>query len=192
VRGDRFVRVEVPVEEDLAAALRPAIHEDERAVPTGALRLIDEVAYALRRGYALFVDYGGDADAGGGVHGYRDHRLVEDVLVEPGTTDITAGVDFGLLAGAASAAGLRAFPTVRQLRALSILGFADWMRDELAAQGSLLNRGEGMEAVRRWAGRGSASILVDAGKLGRLRWFLLASPDLPRPSFLAPEEQDER
>ena len=190
VRGDRFVRVTVPLEEGLAAAAGPGIHAEERAVPTGALRLIDELSRSLRRGYALFVDYG-HADAGGAVHGYRDHRLIEDVLAEPGTADITAGVDFGLLAGAASARGLRAFPTVRQLRALSILGFGDWMRDELAAQGSLLNRGEGMEAVRRWAGRGSASILVDAGKLGRLRWFCLASPDLPRPSFLAPEAQDE-
>ena len=191
VRAGRFVRVEVPVEDDLAAVIGSAGDAEEHAVPTEALRLIDDLARILRRGYAMFVDYGGET-GGGPVHGYRGHRLVEDVLAAPGATDITAGVDFAVLAAAATARGLRAFPRVDQLRALSVLGFEGWMRGELATQGSLLNRGDGMEAVRRWAGRSRASILVDPGRLGRLRWFGLASPGLPRPSFLAPEGEDPR
>ena len=182
----RVVRVETPAPSDLAAAVGPPGDGTERAVPTGALALIDRLAAILHPGYALFVDYGGEGD-GGPVHGYRGHRLVEDVLVDPGTADITAGVDFRLLAEAASSGGLRPFPTVSQFRALSALGFANWMRDELAAQGAMLNRGDGLEAVRRWAGRSRASILVDPGHLGRLRWFALGSPGLPRPSFLDPE-----
>ena len=186
VEAGRLVRVERPMPDDLAAVAGADAGPQERAVPTGAIELIDRLGEILRRGYAVFVDYGGDGD-GGPVHGYRDHRLVEDVLADPGTADITAGVDFRLLAEAASARGLRPFPTVSQLQALSALGFADWMREELSNQGAMLNRGEGMEAVRRWAGRSRASILVDPGHLGRLRWFAISSPGLPRPSFLAPE-----
>jgi NADH dehydrogenase [ubiquinone] 1 alpha subcomplex assembly factor 7 len=187
VEAGRLVRVERPMPAELAEATGPDVGPLERAVPTGALELIDRLGETLRRGYAVFVDYGGD---GGGepVHGYRGQRLVEDVLADPGTADITAGVDFRLLAEAASARGLRPFPTVSQFRALSALGFADRMREELAAQGALLNRGDGIEAVRRWAGRSRASILVDPWRLGRLRWFAISSPGLPRPSFLAPED----
>jgi hypothetical protein len=39
--------------------------------------------------------------------------------------------------------------------------------------------------VQRWAARSRASILVGPEQLGRLRWFLLASTGLPRPSFMA-------
>ena len=185
LEGERLVRVERPMPDDLAAAAGPPdARPQERAVPTGALELIDRLGEVLGRGYAVFVDYGGDGE-GGPVHGYRDHRLVEDVLADPGTTDITAGVDLRLLAEAASARGLRPFPTVSQFEALSALGFADWMREELSTQGLLLNRGDGMEAVRRWAGRSRASILVDPAHLGRLRWFVISSPGLPRPSFLS-------
>ena len=192
LEGDRFVRVELPAGRDLpteadrVARTVPDAAE-EIAVPTGAVGMIEDLARVIRHGYALFVDYGGDAGGGGRVHGYRGHRSIEDVLAEPGTADITAGVDFGLLADAAVAGGLQAFPSVTQRRALAALGFEAWMRDELATQGSLLNRGEGMEAVRRWAGRSRASILADPAQLGRLRWFVVASPGLPRPSFLEPE-----
>ena len=186
VEDGRLIRVRTPMPADLAAAAGRDAGSDERAVPTGALELIERLGHILRRGYALFVDYGGET-GGGPVHGYREHRLVEDVLGDPGTADITAGVDLGLLAEAASAHGLRPFPTVSQFQALSALGFAAWMREELSAQGAMLNRGDGMEAVRRWAGRSRASILVDPGHLGRLRWFAMSSRQLPRPSFLTPD-----
>jgi SAM-dependent MidA family methyltransferase len=183
VEGDRLVRTRVPLEGRLAGLVRDLEGDDELAVSTAAIDLIGELAGVLRTGYALFVDYGDEAGPGGPVHGYRDHRVVEDVLSHPGEADITAGVDFGLLADAAG--GLQVFPTVTQFRALLALGFEEWMRDELAVQGALLNDGQGMEAVRRWAGRSRASILVAPDQLGRLRWFGLATTGLPRPSFLA-------
>jgi SAM-dependent MidA family methyltransferase len=185
VDGDRLVRTRAPLDERLAGLVRDPQSDDELAVPTGAIDLIRDLAGVLRHGYALFVDYGGEAGAGGPVHGYRDHRVVEDVLAHPGHADITAGVDFGMLADAARAGGLRAFPTVSQFHALRALGFEEWMRTELGAQGELLNAGEGMEAVRRWAGRSRASMLVAPDQLGRLRWFAVASSGLPLPSFLA-------
>ena len=183
VEGDRLVRTRVPLDDRLAGLAREG--DDELAVPTGALDLIGDLAGVLRNGYALFVDYGDEGGPGGPVHGYRDHRVVEDVLAHPGAADITAGVDFGLLGEAALAAGLQVFAGVTQFRALLALGFEEWMHGELAEQGALLNDGQGMEAVRRWAGRSRASTLVAPDQLGRLRWFGLATKGLPRPSFLA-------
>jgi NADH dehydrogenase [ubiquinone] 1 alpha subcomplex assembly factor 7 len=186
VAGERFVEVQAPLADAPAGA--PHHHgEDgeERTVPTGALALIDELARVLDRGYALFVDYGSERGVVGPVHGYRDHRMVEDVLAGPGTADITAGVDFGTLAAAAVERGLQAFPTLAQSGALAALGFREWMHEELATQGALLNEGRGMDAVQRWAGRSRASILVSPDRLGRLRWFLLASKGLPPPPFMA-------
>jgi NADH dehydrogenase [ubiquinone] 1 alpha subcomplex assembly factor 7 len=185
VDGDGLVRVRAPLDARLAGLVRSLDDDDELPIPTGAIDLIGKLAAVLRRGYGVFIDYGAETGAGGPVHGYRDHRLVEDVLAHPGQTDITAGVDFGLLADAARAEGLRPFPTVSQLHALLALGFEEWMRAELAAQGALLNDGRGMEAVQRWAGRSRASVLVAPDQLGRLRWFGLAATGLPRPSFLA-------
>jgi NADH dehydrogenase [ubiquinone] 1 alpha subcomplex assembly factor 7 len=186
VAGGRLVEVQAPLDDALAGATHhPGEDEEERTVPNGAVALIDELARIIVHGYALFVDYGGDHGAGGPVHGYRNHRVVEDVLARPGTADITAGVDFGALAAAAVERGLHAFPTLTQFRTLAALGFQEWMREELATQGTLLNEGKGMDAVQRWAGRSRASILVSPDQLGRLRWFLLASKGLPRPSFMA-------
>jgi SAM-dependent MidA family methyltransferase len=187
VDGERLVRTRVPLDDRLSGLARTG--EDELAVPTGALDLIGDLAGVLRTGYALFVDYGDEAGPGGPVHGYRDHRVVEDVLAHPGAADITAGVDFGLLGEAARDAGFQVFAGVTQFRALLSLGFEEWMHAELATQGASLNDGQGMEAVRRWAGRSRASILVAPDQLGRLRWFGLAKPGLPRPSFL-PEERE--
>ena len=189
VDGERLVRTRVPLDDRLSGLARRG--DDELAVPTGALDLIGDLAGIIRNGYALFVDYGDEAGPGGPVHGYRDHRVVEDVLAHPGAADITAGVDFGLLGEAARAAGLQVFAGVTQFRALLALGFEEWMHAELADQGALLNDGQGIEAVRRWAGRSRASILVAPDQLGRLRWFGLAKPGLPRPSFLADEEKSD-
>jgi NADH dehydrogenase [ubiquinone] 1 alpha subcomplex assembly factor 7 len=189
VEHGRLVRIEVPLDDELAALAGASPGSGEFAVPTGAVHLIRDVASALRRGYALFIDYGGPG--GGAVHGYRKHQLVEDVLADPGAADITAGVDLELVAATAAAEGLQAFPSVSQLHALSALGIVEWMAEELAAQGRLLNTGDGIEALRRWAGRSSASILMDPGHLGRIRWLGLATEGLPRPSFLAPEALDE-
>jgi len=48
--------------------------------------VIDRVAHVLRRGYALFIDYGGPT--GAAAHGYRSHRVVHDLMDDPGSTDI--------------------------------------------------------------------------------------------------------
>lgn len=180
--GDGLAEVLVPADGEVAAFA--AGDGDERVVPVGAFAFVDELARALDRGYALLIDYGGLGRSGGPVHGYRGHALVEDVLSDPGTGDVTAGVDFDLIAERAVADGLVAFPTVTQRDALVALGLGDWLRDELDRQRTRLDAGEGSEAVATWSGRSQATLLVDPGGLGRLWWLLLATPDLDPPGWL--------
>lgn len=182
--GDRLVEVETTCEDELAE-LAPALEPgEEAAIPVGALGFVDELATGLTSGYALLIDYGALEGPSGEVHGYRRHRVLADVLSDPGGADITAGVDFGLLVRRAASRGLVHFPPVRQWAALSALGFEGWAAGELARQTDLLTQGRGLDAVRTWEGRGRARLLVDPGGLGRVHWLLLATPGLPAPSWL--------
>lgn len=178
LEGERLVEVETPWEGE------PGSASGETVVPVSALAFIDRLAKALTHGYALLIDYGTVGSSGGGVHGYRGHRVVDDVLGDPGSNDITAGVDFGLIARHAESRGLVAFPPVTQRDALLALGFEAWIRGELERQAALLEDRDGLEAVRTWSGRSRATLLVDPSALGRLLWLLLASPELPSPSWL--------
>ena len=105
-------------------------------------------------------------------------------LDAPGTTDITAGVDFAWIARRAEECGLIAFPSVTQFEALKALGFEDWAAGELGRQHELLEARDA-EAVRVWSARSRASLLVDPAALGRFRWLVLASPGLPAPGWLS-------
>ena len=158
---------------------------EEAVLPEGAIAFIEEVAARLAHpGYALLIDYGGVGEPGGPPHGYRAHRPVEDLLDRPGSTDITSGIDFDLMSRHAEAQGLIAFPSVTQRHALTTLGFDRWVHEQLREQAELLDRREGLEAVRAWSGRSRASLLVDPSALGRLRWLLLATPGLTAPSWV--------
>jgi NADH dehydrogenase [ubiquinone] 1 alpha subcomplex assembly factor 7 len=180
--GDRFVeRLGAPPPgEDVA------LTEGEEAVlPVGAMAFIEEAGARLAHpGYALLIDYGGLGEPGGPPHGYRSHRPVEDLLDRPGSTDITSGIDFDLIAAHAERQGLIAFPSVTQRHALTALGFDRWVHEQLREQAELLHRREGLDAVRAWSGRSRASLLVDPSALGRLRWLLLATPGLTAPSWV--------
>jgi SAM-dependent MidA family methyltransferase len=168
----------------------------ERILPTGAR---DFVVQALEPDagsprYLLAIDYGAEDDDAGEVHGYRNHRVVEDVLADPGLTDITAGVPFGDLRRHAESHGLQAFSTVSQRDALDALGFGSWVSSALERQADLLNTGRGADAVHVWGGRSRAGMLVDPAGLGRFRWLVVSSPGLPEPSWLtrAREAHQER
>jgi SAM-dependent MidA family methyltransferase len=176
--GDRLVEVEVPWDGE------PGPDGVETTVPDGALAFVDRLAEVLAPGYALLVDYGAVGSPGGEVHGYRAHTVVDDLFTDPGSADLTAGVDFAVLSRRAQERGLLAFPTVTQRAALVALGFADWTRAELAEQARLLDERDGRGAVRAWSGRSRATLLVDPTALGRLRWLVLASPGLAMPPWL--------
>ena len=181
---DRLVEVETPSDVELstlAPGLEPA---EEATVPVAALALVDALGRALRRGYALLVDYGSAGGPAGEVHGYREQGVLEDVLEDPGSADVTAGVDLAWIARRAEEVGLVALGIVRQWRALLALGYERWAAGELERQASLLSERRGLEAVRAWESRSRASLLVDPAALGRLRWLLLSTPGLPRPAWL--------
>jgi NADH dehydrogenase [ubiquinone] 1 alpha subcomplex assembly factor 7 len=182
--GDRLIEVEVPCPAELRS-LAPELDDGaEAAVPIGALAFVDELAGRLLTGYALLVDYAAGAPGGAEAHGYRRHGVVEDVLDDPGSADITAGVDLEAVAARARERGLTAFPAVRQADALRALGLDEWIRAERSRQGELLNAGRGSEAASAWDGRNRAALLMDDAALGRLRWLLLATPDLAMPDWL--------
>ena len=184
--AERLVEVEAPADPALLELVPEPLDADETVVPVGALAFVDEVAARLADpGYALLIDYGGVGEPGGPVHGYRDHRIVEDVLADPGSTDITAGVDFALLARRAESHGLATFPPVTQRHALTALGLDRFIRSELARQAEALEERRGLDAVRTWEGRGRAAQLVDPAGLGRLRWLVLATTGSPAPGFVA-------
>jgi SAM-dependent MidA family methyltransferase len=178
VDGDRFVEIETPWHGE------PGPADIETIVPVDALAFVDRLATTITRGYALLIDYGDVGTPGGDIHGYRDHRVIEDMLADPGSTDITSGVDFAQIANRAEQRGLIAFPTVTQHDASLALGFEAWLRGELDRQTSQLDAREGLEAVRTWSGRSRATLLIDPSALGRLRWLLLATPGLPAPDWL--------
>jgi SAM-dependent MidA family methyltransferase len=189
LRGDREVRVAVDERDRLVES--ETVWDGTSGSPgresidhTGAFAFIDRLASVLTRGYALLIDYGHDGSVIGDVHGYRDHRVIEDVLSDPGSVDITVGVDFRAIARCATERGMVAYPTVSQHDALRSLGFDEWLRAERDRQVSLLKAREGLEAVRTWGGRSRATLLVDPAALGRLRWLVLASRKLPKPGWL--------
>lgn len=184
LRGERLEEVLTDPGDDLVIAPGRLEPGEEAVVSDGALAFVDDLAATLTNGYALLIDYGDVGSSGGGTHGYRRHRVVEEPLDMPGDADITSGVDFAVIAARAEAAGLTTFPVVTQHRALMALGFEDWVRAELARQVELLDERDGLGAVRAWTGRSRATLLADPASLGRFKWLLLATAGLPAPEWL--------
>jgi len=84
------------------------------------------VSALLKRGKILLIDYGYTdeeyfevARPEGTLRGYRDHRLVEDVLLDPGEQDITAHVRWSMLIRVAEESGLKVEEFIQQSRWLT-------------------------------------------------------------------------
>ncbi len=176
--GDRLEEVlAAPDAEGLERAAGLS-EDDEVVLPDGALAFVDRLAAVLTDGMALLIDYGGVGSPGGLTHGYRSHRVTEDPLDEPGTADITAGVDFALIAERAQARGLVAFPSVTQRQALEALGFEAWARGR--ARGAASDAGR----ARRAGGRADVGRAEPRHAARRSRGpgtVPLAGLGLPRP-----------
>jgi SAM-dependent MidA family methyltransferase len=186
IDGDRFAELRIEPDDELRRLVGDAPPLDETVVPTGALAFIDLVAARIADpGYVLLIDYGAVGEPGGPVHGYRGHRIVDDPFADPGSADITAGVDLAWISRRAESLGLTAYPPVSQRHALTVLGFETWIERELATQAAQLGANRGVEAVHTWSGRSRATLLVDPSALGRMQWLLFAPEGLPAPSFIA-------
>ncbi|MFM8944908.1 MAG: SAM-dependent methyltransferase [Actinomycetota bacterium] len=179
-----FVPIETPCDAALADLAGDTPEGCDAFVSPAALDLVDDLATWLRRGYALVIDYGWPDRPAREVHGYRDHRFVGDVLGDPGSRDITAGVDFGAIERHARDRGLVVLGSATQADALRALGYDAWQAQQRDRQAAMLGSGDHLRALRAWEGRGLASVLVDPERLGGFRWLLLATPGLPAPDWL--------
>lgn len=181
--GDRLVEAEVPWSRGLPV---PHLREGEEAtLPLGAFAMLEAAAGRLRRGSLLLIDYGRTDGPAGAAHGYREHREVGDVLSAPGDTDITAGVDWALVAEHARTLGLDAHEPITQAEALDALGHSRWETTMREMQSMLQQAGRGSEAVRVWEARSRASLLADPSGFGAFWWLVLSTSDLPEPVWLA-------
>jgi SAM-dependent MidA family methyltransferase len=162
VEGDRFVPVEGPPSSGEVAALAPELAPGrEFVVSPAAIEFIDRATALLERGYVWLVDYGFvDQAEARSVHGYREHRVHDDVLAEPGSTDITAGVDFAALVEHARNQGLHVWGPVSQRDALLGLGFRELDERSQAHQVEALNARRGIDALRIYSDRNRANLLL--------------------------------
>ena len=184
VEGGSLTEIEVPWSN--ASGPPPRLEPgEETTVPVGAFAFLATLARALRRGYVLLIDYGSVEGPAGPVHGYREHREVADVLADPGSTDITAGVDVSMIADRARSGGLQAFEPVTQQAALRALGHDRWEQTMRATLSELQQAGRDAEAVRVWEERSRASLLTDPSRFGGFWWLVLATEGLPEPPWLA-------
>lgn len=120
------------------------------------------LATALTRGYAVFVDYGGDEAelltrlGSGTVRGFSRHRLLTDPFAEPGAHDLTASVNFTAIRRAAEGAGFALAGRASQRDVLLALGIRDVASRPTTA----------IDQLREYGRRGAIDTLLDPGGLG--------------------------
>ena len=160
------------------ASIRPS---SERS-----LDLIDQIARTLIQGYVFIIDYGftGDEEPET-TRGYREHRLVIDVLDDPGSADITGPVDFDALAQRARENGLQTWGPVSQRDALMALGYRATLDRVRADQQQREETGDWRTALEYYGERGQAAMLVDPAGLGSLKLLALGTEGLPEPRALS-------
>lgn len=172
VRGTEWVLQDAPIVPADVADRGAAPGEIVETCPA-AQSFVAEVAARLKRerGAALFIDYGTARSLPGEtLQALREGRSASP-LVEPGTADLTAHVDFATLATVAAAADVRCFGPIEQGRFLTALG--------------AVQRGEALcTAAPGQAGaiRTGLDRLIAPERMGRLfKVLALASAECPIP-----------
>ena len=173
------------IEDGAALTWQPLPPARTRPASPRSLDLIDEIARTLKRGYAFIIDYGftGDEEPET-TRGYRAHRLVTDVLDDPGSSDITGPVDFDALAVRARANGLQTWGPVSQRDALMALGYRATLDRMRADQRQREQAGEWRTVIEFHSERGQAAMLVEPAGLGSLKVLALGTEGLPEPRAL--------
>jgi SAM-dependent MidA family methyltransferase len=168
VREDQFELVSGPLSSPRLAGLVPPLRSGmEVAVSPAAFDFLDRATALFGRGYVWLVDYGiGSGEEPPPVHGYRGHRIERDVLEDPGSRDITAGVDMQGLAGHARARGLAVWGPVAQRDALLALGFREVEGEARGKQAEAISARRGIDALRIYSNRNRAKLLLSTGGLG--------------------------
>ncbi|HVL33620.1 MAG TPA: SAM-dependent methyltransferase [Actinomycetota bacterium] len=188
VRDGELVFVEAPPRGDevLAHSSSPPVVGEDRAVSVRMGGYLRALGGRLRRGSALFIDYGFmPGEPVEPIRGYRGHRVESDLLADPGGSDITGPVDFGALIAAARAAGFETHGPVTQREALLALGFHQ-VRDALRArQQQQQQAGDHRGALMTFSARNEAAMLLESGGLGGLRVLALTTNETPPPRATA-------
>jgi SAM-dependent MidA family methyltransferase len=186
-----LVEVETEAPTELLALLPGPLEEDEeRPVSPHALDFVRQVARVLKRGYCFLFDYGFSKDEKPGpVHAYRRHRVLADVLEEPGSRDVTAAVDLEAIAVEARRFKLSVWGPISQRDALLGLGFRTWMSGQRSRQAELQLARRSRDATRLYSQRQRASILVDPDKLGGMRVLVFGTKGLPPPAAAIGDQQ---
>ncbi len=123
------------------------------------------LAAAIASGYLLLVDYGDDEtgllgrSGVGTVRGFASHRLVDDVLADPGGMDLTATVNFTAIRRAAEGAGLTFAGAATQREVLLALG----IREATARPETPIDQ------LRAVSARSAIDVLLDPNGLGAYR-----------------------
>lgn len=170
-----------PGETDCADAIPIALSDAQLGAIVERNPVTEEIVGALadriaRQGGALLaIDYGYEGPAvGDTLQAMADHRFV-DPLEAPGTRDLTAHVDFAMLATIARIYGARPTPCVTQGDFLSALG--------IDARAQSLARANPAKAADVEAARHR---LVAPEAMGRLfKAVALRHPDWPQPAGFA-------
>ena len=191
LEGDRLVEVEgEPAREAIDLLEGPLRPGEERPVSPAASAMVRDLASILDRGYAFLFDYGfGGGASPGPVHAYRDHRVLAEILEDPGSRDVTAAVDLDAVAAEARRSGLQVWGPLPQREALLGLGYRLWASGVRTRQAEAEAKGDWREANRLFAARSRASILVDPAKLGGLRLLALGTEGLPPPAAVLGDRQ---
>jgi NADH dehydrogenase [ubiquinone] 1 alpha subcomplex assembly factor 7 len=162
-----------------------AVPEERREADEGAIietcpaaaATVAEVAGRLARqgGAALFVDYGYAAQqTGSTLQAVRAHRKI-DPFAAPGEADLTALVDFSMLAEVAAANGARWLGTLPQGEWLRAMGIE--ARAEVLSAKAPERREEVIRALQR---------LTDEAEMGELfKAMALAAPQWPQAAAFA-------
>ncbi len=180
--GDGFRFVLAPNPTPTLALLPPEIADappgSVAEVSPAAIRLAHEIARRIAAfdGRALIIDYASERGAlGDTLQAVRRHGRHE-VLDAPGEADLSARVDFAMLARVAAEAGARAFGPVNQGDFLLALGI-ETRAAALAGQADERQRADIAAALDR---------LVNPGAMGTLFKVLAIAPrDAPAPEGFA-------
>jgi SAM-dependent MidA family methyltransferase len=173
LEAGRLALVEAAPSSDVLLVGVPALAPGEEFVVSPAtFAFLDEAEAALERGYIWLVDYGFEDDAERrSVHGYSHHRVHDDLLAEPGSTDITAGVDFAALARHTGSLGLQVWGPISQREVLLSLGFGELDEQAQARQVEAIATRRGIDALRIYSDRNRANLLLGRAGLGAA-WVL--------------------
>jgi SAM-dependent MidA family methyltransferase len=173
-----FAWLDRPIDDrELADAVRalplPAIEDYTTEMNLRARDWMEDVGRAMKRGYVVTIDYGfpasiyyADFRVGGTLTAYLQHRRTEEILLQPGSRDITAHVDFTALSQAGKRAGL------------ATLGFVDQQRFFMGVAHDEFSGAEGprvpvAENLRAW------NTLTHPEHLGSRFQVLLQAKDAP-------------